>query len=582
MYSKILKTVSLACTLLFVHLTFAQTVINYETWAPPNPLPCNIFANAVNINGISHQTSIGQPRYNVIDKSIIIDCKSTNETPSLGTEYKINYIFKKAHSYKIVVNAARIKPNPDFPNCSLQLLPSNTYYYSGNCNNVQNITANNTYIQSILGNAFLDYAYNLPAFASEHGYLYIAAIPSYLGSFQSISIRKITITEIPPTPAFSLSPTSVNKLCALPLEQIFTVTNIYNSPNVTSYEWDLGNANNGWLYKGQPAPQYISTLSNTITLSANGCTNALSNVSATVKINNNNYKTYNSTTSLSLPNLSITGNSLLCNTAQYKIDNLPCNASVLWSANPNNYVVIEQPNSPVTNIKKLIDGSTVTLSADVSGCGINKKITKQVALGIPNLDIEGMVTQTKIYAGQYLNLSVNTPHATSYLWKVFGGKVIGSASKNTVVIQVDKCKPYQKQNNNFSASVTVKNTCGTEYVYSEWTEAICNTGHIPDIPAEPLVAGQSLFFSVSPNPAKNDLYVKLNEHAMEKVAKTTMVQYELYDFYTNQLVKQWKFTHSLEQKLDIRGIKKGKYILFVKITQQDNRNRSLLIKSCLT
>lgn len=57
---------------------FAQNVIiNYEAWNPSSP-PCNIFGSGVNVpdtsNGsastIEHQSLIGQPGYNTLNKSV--------------------------------------------------------------------------------------------------------------------------------------------------------------------------------------------------------------------------------------------------------------------------------------------------------------------------------------------------------------------------------------------------------------------------------------------------------------------------------------------------------------------------------
>lgn len=70
-------------------IIFSQTVIDYQTWTPPSPLPCNLFGTALNvgatINGstgtVAHITNIGQPTYNGTDKAVSLDC-SYETSPS--------------------------------------------------------------------------------------------------------------------------------------------------------------------------------------------------------------------------------------------------------------------------------------------------------------------------------------------------------------------------------------------------------------------------------------------------------------------------------------------------------------------
>ena len=577
MYSRILKTISLACTLLFVNFTFAQTVINYEAWIPPNPNPCNIFATPLNINNIPHQSTLGQPQYNKTAKAVILETKSVNDYPqypSLGTEYNIKYLFKKGYQYKVTINARMITSEPS-AHATLGLYQKNANYASGFCKGPETIIDSYWY-QYIYDTVYKDYTRILFPLGSENNYLYIAGIPDFMGGVQTVAIRKLTITEIPPT--FSLNPTAVNKVCGAALNQVFTVNNIDNFPYVSSYEWDLGSADNGWTYNGQPAPQYISTQANNISLSAAACTNTLKNVSVTVKIDNKNYKTYSATTSLSLPNLSISGEGLLCNTAKYAINNLPCNANVTWSSSPNNYISLDQLNGSSTNVKKLIDGTTAILSADITGCGINKKISKKIDLGTLSLDIMGIEPMTKIQAGQILSLSVNSPYAVSYSWSVFGGKITTDPLKSSIKVIIDKCKPLQKQNNNFTAYVTVKNTCGTESQYVEWTEAICNQGQTPEEP-QPLIAGTDAFsFTVSPNPAKDNLYIKIFTSPTNFNEANKKMQYGLYDFYTNHIVIQGEFSNKKnEQRLDIKNIRKGKYILII-TTDKERKSKQVIIE----
>lgn len=80
--------------------------------------------------------------------------------------------------------------------------------------------------------------------------------------------------------------------------------------------------------------------------------------------------------------------------------------------------------------------------------------------------------------------------------------------------------------------------------------------------------GRSEYFSItaSPNPVREDLYVETNNEKQEvkNLGKDEDVQITLHDFYTKQIVGQWKFKNDLKRyKLNVRGLKKGMYVLLI-------------------
>lgn len=58
MYNKIPSLIILTLALLISNVK-AQTIVNYYDWNPTNPA-CNILVNAIDINGVQHQSQIGQ------------------------------------------------------------------------------------------------------------------------------------------------------------------------------------------------------------------------------------------------------------------------------------------------------------------------------------------------------------------------------------------------------------------------------------------------------------------------------------------------------------------------------------------
>jgi len=403
---------SLTLLVMFVianaHALFSQT-INYQTWTPPSPVPCNIFGQSRNVNGFEHLSNIGQPKYGgSTNKTIDLICSSGTK----GTEYQIAYNFKQGFRYSITVVVATIQSTPSAFS-SLRLRIRNGGAGSNNdCNGEQTIDVSGsgplTLSHTINNTSYTSYTYEFPVLTSANSHLQVAAVPAAGASSQTMQIRSINIVETQVNPELVLSPTTVNTVCGTNYSQTFTVANPSNVPGITSYEWNLGSANNGWLYGGSPAPQNISTTANNITLVANGCrTTPLANVAVTVNKNGVAYKTYTAIAQTAQPTLTINGPDRICSgSASYNIPGLPCNAQVSWSVQPGSGSTLGCTPCAQTSLQFLTDGST-TLTASVQlPCNPSPiVIQKEILTGAPN-PLDGIIYNTNdgVFTDPFLRL----------------------------------------------------------------------------------------------------------------------------------------------------------------------------------
>jgi hypothetical protein len=360
----------------------SQTIINYETWG--GSASCNIFGISTDVNGHTHLSTIGQPEYSGTNKTVNLECSPT----SSGTEYQIAYPFKQGFRYTITVKAASIISG--YPNFLRLDLKSTSSTASTQCTGPKTISTATTggFKQGILANigAYHDYPFDYPELSAPLNYLLIAAVPAPGGSNQEILIRRVTIEEIPVNPPLELSPTNVSTVCGTDHTQTFTVSNPYNVTDITSYEWNLNSAN-GWKYNGGAAPLNISTTTNTLTLTADGCrTGLLSPITVTVKRNGAPYKSYGAVSQTNPPtNLSIAGVDVLCSgSSDYTINNLPCNSQVTWSVGAGGGD-LSCTNCAQTNLSVLTDGTTTLYASIQLPCRPNPIVLyKFVNTGSPN------------------------------------------------------------------------------------------------------------------------------------------------------------------------------------------------------
>lgn len=399
------------------------TIIEYQSWTGASG--CNIFSSSTSIPAtlnnnsinVSHLSTVGQPVYDGTNNAVSLS-SNPNGGNTIGTEFRIDYDFHVGSSYKITMNAIGTF-NVGQPNLRLNI--TNSTGSSNQCNGAQLIDpslSGNLFKNNIIGNgAFQDYDYNYSPMSSALPYLTVACVPNPSSGLQTILIRKITIVETPPAISFSLSPTTVSKICGTALNQTFTANATYIPPGATvSYLWNLGSSSNGWLYNGSPAPQTITTSTNTLSLTTDACSTAPSNVSATVTLNGTNYNA--GTVTVSAAAFSISGTPYICTNSSttFSIANLGCSPTVTWSASPSGIVSIPFPNSVQPTIYYASTGEATITATFSSPCG-SGTLTYNVISGSP------------------------APIGTSYYNSNYGSGNTGSISNQYVILGTNHGQP---------------------------------------------------------------------------------------------------------------------------------------------
>ena len=304
----------------------------------------------------------------------------------MGTEYRITYPFKKYYSYKITVRARRqFIGTPQGGDVLLRLdMNSGGTGVNNGCTGPQLI--NTTQIggykisKPVVASGYFDFVFEWNSLADYQSYLMIAAfLPGTNAEYQDVYIRTITIEESLNID-FNLTPSSFPITCGSATSQNFAITP-NDVPGVT-YEWSLPSSNNGWLYSGSPAPQIIpSTTSSTLSLTP-VCGVTQQNVTATIKVNNVNYRAYSTNITSVSPSLSISGNSSLCSgSTNYTLNGLVCNSSITWTPPPSSLGSLSSLTASPTTLTYGGTSGSFTLTANVTSCGVTTPVTLPVHTG---------------------------------------------------------------------------------------------------------------------------------------------------------------------------------------------------------
>lgn len=582
-------------------IAYSQTVIiDYEAWSPSNP-PCRIFPGNTNVPAtgatggiLQHITSIGQPFYNSTDKSVQIQTTYTlvGSAPTYkGGSFRIYYNFKANYSYTITVTAAAVENtvgNQAGPYFRLDVDNSSGGLASNApCNGPDGVTQNlsgNPAAQKLSDNAMTDFQFIMPALGSQST-LNITAIPAENGGIKTVRIRKIKIEETPPPVSFTLaSPISVT--CGKSNPVTLTVTNVYSTPGVTGYTWNIG-ANNKWIYNGSPAPATITTTGNSIILTP-VCGTTPGTVTATANAGVNNYTTNTPSVSSINETLSIIGSNPLCSgSATYSIANLPtCGATVSnWNATPSGIVQVAN-NGNTASVTKVSNGqvsltatvtltnacntSTVNLSLPLSSGAVpltgyyfvnsNYNQPVQNTLGPNNAAIFLPANQAFAVTAYISNPNITSPSWTRntgsypFTWSASGIQLNFSGTAGNVA--------YTSRNGTFD--FTSNTGCGLTTTTFTW----------PVIPTT-----SSMRVITSPNPATNNLLVTIQSEPV--LAKNSGIQgnvtMTLYNTGSTEVVKRWSFKNNQTQfNLNVSGVKKGQYTLKVSRDKIDETKQIII------
>ncbi len=512
-------------------------------------------------------TTCGTVIYDNVNHAIELDTRAESNIYKC-TEYKIGFSFKQGYSYTIKLNAWCNTPTSPVPNSKMRVDFNSASNGSGVfCNGVEsfNITSSLTIDNNLPLNpsVFSDYSFHFNSLSQPQSFLYIGGFLPYINGTATswILIKKVSITEIPPPVSFTLSPSNLTIPCGSITPQTFRVTNVYNTPNVANYRWNLG-ANNGWLYNGIAAPDTISTGAVDSLMLTPACSDVKHNISVTVTAGGNNYQTNSVSVSNSSPTLSINGSSAFClDSSSYFLDGVPCRASVSWISSNTSIATVTSTGNPAT-LTKTGDG-TLTLTATVNGvnCLSNNAALKSVAVGAPQANnISLWNSAGSITIGQPVGFVAGYPPANrcqiqSTEWQVLNmGYSIYTGNF--------PCEPDNETSKNIFlesegtayVQARIQNSCG----WSNWSAAV------------PIQVSSGYYFLVSPNPATSTIAVSPKATTTDEISEI-----RIYDNMGN-LKKQMRYSKGTKRtQLNIGDLGNGYY--FIEVIASQKRDRQQLI-----
>jgi len=572
-----------------------NVTIDYQAWNPSGTT-CNLFVNPTNVpatgtasGNIEHQRKLGESVYNNSDLSIQMQTTfQTNGAVQKGARYRIAYNFKAGYSYIIYVTTAAVENTVGFTTGPYIRLDVNNNGGGGStgCNGPETLSAStggNPAAVQLSSNSFQEFQFVFLQMGTQPT-LEVTAFPANNGGTKTVRIRKIRIVETPPAANFAITPNPIPVTCGLATPVTLTVNNNGGTTGITDYTWNLGATPNNWLLNGNPAPETYSTgTTNTLSLTP-VCGTTPSNISATVTAGGNSFQTNTATISISNPTLSINGNANFCTgTSNYSINNLPCNASVSWSASPGGVVSLSCTSCPSITLTKLADG-VVTLSATITktnACSSGTE-TKDLTITVAapkiiytpsgqeaynltgqrfNYGANGPGKHFSVCPGEYLTFTpyfpsgYNPPTITAHQWTISGNySSVGSLTQNYISVTSASSHP-----NAFNFTYQYQNACGWSPEYNGSAGTMdCDNGEEPfrvhriKILKEELVKPENLA-TIFPNPVNDVLNIAINPKDVG------MVTIKLY----NALGKEVKKVIAISPltSLNISGLTKGIYFI---------------------
>lgn len=269
---------------------------------------------------------------------------------------------------------------------------------------------------------------------------------------------------------------------------------------------------------------------------------------------------YGNRTAIRSSNISCSGGTLF-------INNLPVGATVFWASSDVSVATVANVvNQGIVSRTGSASGSIRITATITLPCGTT--VTEFIDLVIGTLaasDIIGM-DGTHLSAGQYITIYIDED-ATAFNWSFAGGTIIGSSTDRMLTAKLDNCFNGQRASNEFTATVSYQNACGTSLPKYETSYADCDGNEVPDFRV-----------SVAPNPAKGSLYVEIKESKQSIRKEETNVDYHLYTMTSNRLVKYWTFKGlELHRTLSISDVKPGRYLLVV-TKGKEKQSRQVIIE----
>lgn len=489
--------------LLSVHAHSQTATISYIN--APLPEICNTFNGGgapYKVGGYEHYPYSGGVLYNHNDSAISLKTQLGNTTATtLGTAYAIRYPFKEGYAYKIQMIAWQFDPSQGAIHLSFSLI--NQLPTADESNPIPCYGVSRNYWARLQGSqlagTYIENNKNprdIVSFTADQAYNYLTVLASQGASAGSWAyIRQIVITEAPP--AYTLAPASLSKMCGTGVSQTFTITDVHNSGKVISYVWDLGSDNNGWLYNGIAAPRSITTVSPSLTLTADAC-GVPSNVTATVTRSSGSYATNPSVVTTTNP-ATLSGPSESCGgTSIFTVSDLTC-GDITWSLSPGAIGTLSNTTGPSTTLTTPAQSQGLMVIANItSTCG-NKTISKlfEVLSKPKNFSIGG---DPQCQEGRIIPLSYffASPEGTDpYYWSW------RSSSGSAISLPYRTAEFYHKfAVGSYTLSAYAENICGR----SDVATLKFNINQCSFAASEP----ENVSVAVLPNPASNVVVVTTN------------------------------------------------------------------------
>lgn len=559
---------------LLITETYAQvvTTINY-TNAPLNPGNCNVFntSSPAIIGGRTHYPVCGGVTYNGKDVIRLLTVGGATPSATTGTAYAIAYNFKKGHTYNVSVLASgstNTGPAPTLFAGFYAQLPDPNQTQPALCGAV----SSNAWTAVQTGNAFDVIGANSGSYGftpytpqSDLGVLTILATSHKNGGADTVKIYRVSIQDVVP---LTLATTSVTKTCGTAISPVIAVSNP-NNIAVTSYTWNLGSANNGWMYNGSAAPQTIVTTTNAITLTSPACGTPMSDITVSALVDGITYNLGTVTASTVTPPFEITGSQTVCTTGAFAINNnsLPCGTSVAWSVEPDGIVNLTQSNN-AASVTKIFDDQ-FTIKATISGGCLTTPMvrTKTVVAGV---GVQASYTAGP--DGPYSPTAMPTSPTPNFST---GGYITYFGTLNTTglsnIAWSTKGNPYSFNGFTSSFQYTERRNGALVYVV---LDAIGSCGPIhKEYPFLSLISGGSLAMNIYPNPAKGAVTVSLPSPATPaaanaKTGKMTTPDAQQYVYAVKLTDINGRVVKQIENKsgatpltISLTGVPAGYYLL---------------------
>ncbi|MCX7546368.1 T9SS type A sorting domain-containing protein [Xanthomarina sp. F1114] len=379
-------------------------------------------------------------------------------------------------------------------------------------------------------------------------------------------------------PTFTLSPSgTVYMACGSTNPVNFTVDNVYDSQGSLEYHWSIGT---GWLDEnGNSTPATFTTTSDNITLTP--IATPPGNVNVVPELDNTSYPELTAIFGLAPynPTNLISGNSSLCSTATYSVNNLPSGVSVTsWSVSDNTIATITTNGNQAT--LTATGNGTVSITANlINACGQTKPIVKNnIYVGAPDFSpYPAMSGDNNPMVGEYKWYSVTGAEgATSYNWYFdVGNGVTGTNIDGWEILNYgyQNKSIYVKIGNPGTTVVVCKatNACDTrtkyKYVNVRSPNDPCGDFRLS---SNPMKSGSSTNKIIYPpiDPCDNDPFGKTATNS--KKIKTV----EIFNSYGEPVYSK----SQTENEFNLSELKKGFYFVKGQITNGKTITKKLIIE----